>query len=78
MKTNDVTAADTSKSARRAPPIPPDRLAWPITEGAHRLGIGRSSIYKLHGEGKLRLVKVAGRTLIPDSEIRRLIERGEQ
>jgi hypothetical protein len=52
------------------------RLAWPIDEGAHRIGIGRTSVYKLAAEGKLRLIKVAGRTLIPDSEVVRIAAEG--
>jgi excisionase family DNA binding protein len=56
----------------------PHRAAWPVREGAHRLGVGRSTIYKLAAEGKLRLVKVAGRTLIPDSEIVRLVNGGQE
>ena len=52
------------------------RAAWPIDEGAYRIGICRSSIYKLAAEGKIRLIKIAGRRLIPDEEIVRLT-RGE-
>jgi excisionase family DNA binding protein len=51
-------------------------LAWPVDEGAHRIGIGRTSVYKLAAEGRLRLIKVAGRTLIPDSEIVRIAAEG--
>jgi excisionase family DNA binding protein len=49
------------------------RLAWPIDEGAHRMGVGRTTVYKLAAEGKLRLIKVAGRRLIPETEIVRLV-----
>jgi excisionase family DNA binding protein len=52
----------------------PNRLAWPIPEGARRMGISRTTVYKLAGEGKLRLIKIAGRTLIPDAEIVRLVD----
>lgn len=51
---------------------PAPRAAWPINEGAYRMGIHRVTVYKLAAEGKLRLIKIAGRTLIPDSEIVRL------
>jgi excisionase family DNA binding protein len=54
----------------------PQRLAWPINEGAHRMGVGRTSVYKLAAEGKLRLIKIAGRTLIPDSEVVRVAAEG--
>jgi excisionase family DNA binding protein len=54
----------------------PDRAAWSINDGARRIGVGRTTIYKLAAEGKIRLVKVAGRTLIPDEELVRLIKGG--
>jgi excisionase family DNA binding protein len=53
-----------------------ERLAWPIAEGARRIGVGRTSIYKLAAEGKLRLVRIGGRTLLPEEEIIRLIASG--
>jgi excisionase family DNA binding protein len=65
-----------SGRAQRKGEVKPQRLAWPIDEGAHRMGVGRTSVYKLAAEGKLRLIKIAGRTLIPDSEIVRLAEGG--
>jgi excisionase family DNA binding protein len=74
MKTNDTVELSQREDARRTTaPVPP-RAAWPIREGAHRIGVGRTSIYKLAADGKIRLVKIAGRTLIPDSEIARLVE----
>ena len=54
----------------------PNRLAWPRPEGARRMGISRTTVYKLAGEGKLRLIKIAGRTLIPDSEVVRITTEG--
>jgi excisionase family DNA binding protein len=51
---------------------PPERVAWPINDGAFRLGVSRATIYKLAGDGKIRLIKVGGRRLIPDAEITRL------
>ncbi len=60
------------KSAGRDLPRMTQRAAWPIDEGAYRLGVGRTSIYKLATEGKIRLIKIAGRRLIPDEEIVRL------
>jgi excisionase family DNA binding protein len=74
MKTDDRAGLGERERTRRATQSRASRLAWPISEGAHRIGVGRTSIYKLAAEGKIRLVKVAGRTLIPDSEIERLVE----
>jgi hypothetical protein len=52
----------------------PERLAWPISEGARRAGVSRTTIYKLAAQGKVRLIKILGRRLLPDSEIVRLVE----
>lgn len=51
-----------------------DRSAYPVNEGAYRLGIGRSSLYAMAKSGELKLVKIAGRTLVPASEIERLTQ----
>ena len=50
----------------------PDRRAYPVNDACHRLGIKRTLLYKLAKTGQLRLIKIAGRTLVPDSEIERL------
>ena len=50
------------------------RLAYRIDEACRALGIGRTSLYALAASGQLRLVKIAGRTLVPESELRRLID----
>ncbi len=38
------------------------KLAYRISEACHALGVGRTSIYGLAKSGKIRLIKVAGRT----------------
>jgi excisionase family DNA binding protein len=73
--TSDITER---AKARREAQSTASRMAWSIRDGAHRIGVGRSTIYKLATEGKLRLVKVAGRTLIPDTEITRLLSEGSK
>ena len=40
------------------------------------LGISWATLYKLAAQGKIRLVKIAGRTLVPESEIDRLASEG--
>jgi len=58
--------------------IPDDRLAaagkltYRVDEACHALGIGRTSLYELVKSGELKLIKIAGRTLIPRSELERL------
>jgi excisionase family DNA binding protein len=49
---------------------------WRINDAAKKLSVSRSTLYSLASEGKLKLVKVAGRSLIPDAEIRRLANGG--
>ena len=46
--------------------------AYRVDEACYALGIGRTSLYELVKLGELKLIKVAGRTLVPLSEIERL------
>lgn len=48
-------------------------LAYRIDELRDALRISRSSIYNMIRDGRLKAVKIAGRTLIPRSEIERLL-----
>ena len=58
-----VAAADAPK-ARRVP------------EACKALGISKALLYKLAAENKIRLVHIAGRTVVPESEIDRLVAEG--
>jgi excisionase family DNA binding protein len=49
---------------------------WRINDAAKKLSVSRSTLYSLASEGKLKLVKIAGRSLIPDAEIHRLANGG--
>jgi len=51
-------------------PLP---LANSITNSCSRLGIGRTLMYDLLKQGKLRAIKLGTRTLIPETELQRLI-----
>ena len=51
----------------------PTPLAYRVPDACAVLGIGRTSIYELIAEGKLRAIKVAGRTLIDAESARALI-----
>jgi excisionase family DNA binding protein len=50
----------------------PRPVAWTVNDGARLLNVSRSTVYALARARKLRLIRLAGRTLIPDSEIARL------
>lgn len=56
-----------------------DRLAYSVDEACRLLSIGRTSLYELAKKNELQLIKIAGRTLVPRSEIERLtrVNRGE-
>jgi excisionase family DNA binding protein len=49
-----------------------ERLAYPVQEACQKLGIGRTSLYEMKKKGEIVLIRIAGRTLEPHSEIERL------
>ncbi|HET9048696.1 MAG TPA: helix-turn-helix domain-containing protein [Chiayiivirga sp.] len=49
-------------------------LAHPVPAACARLGISRTTLYQLLGNGELRAIKVGCKTLIPESELRRFVE----
>jgi hypothetical protein len=55
------------------------RRLWSLRDGCAALGgISRATAYKLNAAGKLRFVKVAGRTFIPDDELARVAREGTE
>ncbi len=65
-------------SKAKSTELPPERYAYPFKEGCHKLGIGRTLAYALKNQGKLKTIKIAGRTLIPHSEVLRLTRVPEE
>jgi excisionase family DNA binding protein len=51
-----------------------DPLAISINETAKVLGLGRTSIYAMIGDGRLEIFKLGRRTLVKTASIRRLVE----
>jgi excisionase family DNA binding protein len=51
--------------------------AWRVNDALLQLGISRATLYKMVSKGEIRLVRIGGRSLIPDSEIRRLLEEAK-
>jgi excisionase family DNA binding protein len=47
-----------------------------IAHAAERLGVCRDTVRRLTRAGELRMIRVAGRTLIPESEILRVCSEG--
>ena len=66
-------AVDRRPQATAALPRP---VAWTVNDGARLLSISRATVYTLARARKLKLIRVAGRTLIPDSEVLRLANEG--
>ena len=56
----------------RQVPTEETKLAFRINEACRALGIGRTSVYDMAKKGQIKLIKIAGRTLVPRSEIERL------
>jgi len=50
-----------------------ERQGLRIEEAAHALGCGRTTVFKLIREGRLRVVKLGTRTVIPRGEIERIL-----
>ena len=49
-------------------------LTITVNDACKALGLGRTKIYELIGEGKLRTIKIGRRTLITTESIRRLVD----
>jgi excisionase family DNA binding protein len=48
-------------------------MAYRVPDACHLLSISRSHLYDLVSEGQVRLVKIGNRSLVPASEIARLV-----
>lgn len=55
------------------PPTAHEPIAYRIEDAMRVIGLGRTSLYALANEGKLRMVKVAGRTLVDAASLRALV-----
>jgi len=52
-----------------------DPILVGVKEAAAIIGIGRTALYKLLGEGKLKAIRIGRRNLIPIEELKALVER---
>lgn len=55
------------------PRVAPSNQLLTIPEALKALRIGKSSFYKLTAKGRIRTLRLGGRTLVPEREIDRLI-----
>ncbi len=70
MHTEHTPGPQHGDATRHPPP-----LLLGIPETCARLGISRSSVYVLIGQGRLRVLKIGRRTLVPDAECRAFVDR---
>ena len=72
------------KPSKRTPPAPlpiplPERnlhpLALCVEDAAEVLGIGRTLVFRLIQEGKLKAVRIGRRTIVPVRELEALLSR---
>lgn len=56
------------------PPVEPDLLDQ--AEVAQRLNVSRTTIWRLAKRGDIRTVRIGSRTLVPRTELQRLIAAG--
>jgi excisionase family DNA binding protein len=47
-----------------------------VPDACRVLGISKAMLYKLAAQGKVRLVHIGGRTIVPETEIDRLASEG--
>lgn len=53
------------------------KLAFTIAEACHAVGIGRSKLYELIGQGRLETRKIGSRTLVLADSLRALLTAEE-
>jgi len=52
----------------------PEKLAYSIKDAAKALGLGTTTINRMIKDGRLKAVKIGGRTLIPAAALRAIID----
>jgi excisionase family DNA binding protein len=74
----DVPARDTmlpeGGSGVAKSPVPIEPWAYRVNDASRMVGLGRTKLYELAAEGRLKMIKVAGRTLIPAESLRALLQ----
>ena len=51
----------------------PDRLAYRVPEALYVSGLGRTKFYAEVKAGRLRLIKIGGRSLVPAEDLKALV-----
>ncbi|WP_040441472.1 helix-turn-helix domain-containing protein [Roseibium aggregatum] len=61
---------------KHAQEVEPPRV-FSVSDAARMLGVSRSHMYTLRSEGVIRFVKLLNRTVVPASEIERVLSSGD-
>jgi excisionase family DNA binding protein len=56
----------------------PSALAYRVKAFCEAVGLGRTTLYKLMREGKVKTVVIGGRRLVPAEEAQRLVREGSK
>jgi excisionase family DNA binding protein len=67
---------DHSYQRQPSQPVPLARIGYRVNDFCAVTGIGRTSLYELIRDGKIKTVRIAGRRIIPASEAERLLKEG--
>lgn len=71
-----LTGTTIPAASNEAPVVRSKKRARSINSACQALDISRSHLYALAAKGKIKLIRIGGRTLVPESEIDRLVEEG--
>lgn len=71
MNTSEPSKTTMVKAMTQINPTP-EKLTYRVADACAALGISRTSLYALAKSGELKLIKIAGRTLVPRCELERL------
>lgn len=52
------------------------RRARTVADFCYQLSISRSHFYDLVSEGRIKTIKIGGRTLVPETELERIVVEG--
>lgn len=78
MTTRHLTPAELAERIGLSPDTLATKLAYNIDEAAAAIGIGRTKLYELIKAGELQPKTVAGRRVIPRSQLEALLAGGSQ
>ncbi len=53
-----------------------ERQGYNVSESARIVGVGRTTMHKMIREGRIRPIKIGARTIVPRSEIDRILRGG--